>query len=40
MEAEELFGRDVQFYVWDNVAVALHVKEKQVPFTHLIGDIS
>ncbi|XP_031176468.1 uncharacterized protein LOC116065176 isoform X2 [Sander lucioperca] len=29
MEVKELFGREVQFYVWDNVSIALHV-DKQV----------
>ncbi|XP_023254698.1 uncharacterized protein LOC111649176 [Seriola lalandi dorsalis] len=30
MEVQELFGNDVEFYVWDDVAIALHMEEGQV----------
>ncbi|XP_031176471.1 uncharacterized protein LOC116065178 isoform X2 [Sander lucioperca] len=32
MEVKELFGREVQFYVWDNVSIALHVEEQVLNF--------
>lgn len=31
MEADSLYSHQHQFYVWDNVAVALHVEHGQVP---------
>ncbi|XP_042288169.1 uncharacterized protein LOC121910868 isoform X2 [Thunnus maccoyii] len=30
VEVMELFGRDCEFYVWDDVAIALHVEDGQV----------
>ncbi|XP_071362048.1 uncharacterized protein [Trachinotus anak] len=30
METEQLFGNEVEFYVWDEVAIALHMEEGQV----------
>ncbi|XP_031135804.1 uncharacterized protein LOC116036422 isoform X2 [Sander lucioperca] len=38
MEAQELFGRDVQYYVWDNVSIALHVENKVLNFAGRLRD--
>ncbi|XP_031176457.1 uncharacterized protein LOC116065171 isoform X2 [Sander lucioperca] len=32
MEVKELFGYDVQFYVWDYISIALHVEDKVLNF--------
>ncbi|KAG7218306.1 hypothetical protein INR49_010002 [Caranx melampygus] len=34
VEAVELSGLDAKFYVWDHVAVALHLEDRQFPVCH------